>query len=92
MSTVRLTADTFGPTVRDSDIVFAKVDTEAEQMRARQAGITSVPTLMAFRDGVLICSEPGALPTASLEEVITAVRTLDMNDVRTRIAERETVA
>lgn|SRR5690625_3316888 len=71
------------------DIVFAKVDTEAEQTLSGQAGITSIPTLMAFRDGVLVFSQPGALPAQALEEVITAVRSLDMDDVREQLAEQE---
>ena len=62
-----------------SDIVFAKVDTEAEQSLAAAAGITSIPTLMAFKQGVLVFSQPGALPAAALEEVVTAVRDLDVD-------------
>jgi thioredoxin 1 len=68
------------------DIVFGKVDTEAEQSLAASAQITSIPTLMAFRDGILVFSQPGALPAAALEQVITSLRALDMNDVRTQIA------
>lgn len=71
-----------------SDIVFAKVDTEAEQGLARAAGIMSIPTLMAFRDGVLVFSQPGALPAAALEQVIAAVRDLDMDDVRRQLDEQ----
>jgi thioredoxin 1 len=67
------------------DIVFAKVDTEAEQALAAAANIRSIPTLMAFRDGILVFSQPGALPAASLEKVITAVRELDMDDVRAKL-------
>jgi thioredoxin 1 len=63
---------------RHPDIVFAKVDTEAEQALAAAAQITSIPTLMAFKDGVLVFSQPGALPAAALEELITAVRGLDV--------------
>jgi len=70
------------------DVVFGKVDTEAEQALARAANITSIPTLMAFREGVLVFAQPGALPEAALEQVITAVRGLDMDDVRRRIAEQ----
>ena len=69
-----------------SDIVFGKVDTEAEQQLAAAAEIRSIPTLMAFRDGVLVFSQPGALPTASLEQLITAVQALDMDEVRTTAA------
>ena len=61
-----------------ADIVFAKVDTEAEQALAAAAQITSIPTLMAFKDGVLVFSQPGALPAAALEELITAIRGLDV--------------
>ena len=60
------------------DIVFGKVDTEAEQALAGAAHITSIPTLMAFKNGTLVFSQPGALPAAALEEVITAVRNLDV--------------
>jgi thioredoxin 1 len=60
------------------DIVFAKVDTEAEQALAAAAQITSIPTLMAFKDGVLVFSQPGALPAAAFDELITAVRGLDV--------------
>lgn len=61
------------------DIVFAKVDTEAEQSLAAAAQISSIPTLMAFKAGTLAFSQPGALPAAALEQVITAVRDLDMD-------------
>jgi thioredoxin 1 len=70
------------------DIVFAKVDTEAQAGLAGAAGIMSIPTLMAFRDGVLVFSQPGALPAAALEQVIAAVRDLDMDDVRRRVDEQ----
>ena len=66
------------------DIVFGKVDTEAEQSLAAAARITSIPTLMAFREGILVFSQPGALPAAALEQVIAGVRALDMDEVRTR--------
>ena len=68
------------------DIVFGKVDTEAEQALAAQAAITSIPTLMAFRDGILVHAQPGALPAPALEQVITAVEQLDMDDVRAQLA------
>jgi len=82
---------TFGPIFEKAsathpDIVFGKVDTEAEQSLAGAAQITSIPTLMAFRDGLLVFSQPGALPAASLEEVIAAVRELDMDDLRAETA------
>ncbi|RLV50747.1 thioredoxin [Nocardioides mangrovicus] len=72
------------------DVVFGKVDTEAEQQLAAAANITSIPTLMAFRDGVLVFSQPGALPPAGLEQVITAVKGLDMDEVRAQIAAQQT--
>ncbi len=68
------------------DLVFAKADTEAESALAGAARINSIPTLMVFRDGVLVFSQPGALPAASLEQVITAVRGLDMDEVRRQVA------
>ena len=70
------------------DIVFGKVDTEAEQQLAGAAGITSIPTLMAFRGGILVFSQPGALPGAALEQVIEGVRGLDMDEVRAQVDER----
>lgn len=68
------------------DITFAKVDTEAEQELAGAARISSIPTLMAFRDGVLVFSQPGALPAPALDQVIQAVRDLDMDEVRAQLA------
>jgi thioredoxin 1 len=68
------------------DIVFAKVDTEAEQRLAATAGIMSIPTLMAFREGVLVFSQPGALPAAALEDLIGQVRALDMDEVHRAVA------
>jgi thioredoxin 1 len=76
--------------VAHPDIVCAKVDTEAEQSLAASAQITSIPTLMGFREGILVFSQPGALPAASLEEVIAGIRALDMDDVRGKIAQRST--
>jgi len=73
-----------------ADIVFGKVDTEAEQALAAAAGITSIPTLMAFRAGILVFSQPGALPGAALEHVIAAVRDLDMDEVRAQLAAEAT--
>ncbi len=67
------------------DIVFGKVDTEAEQMLAGAMGIQSIPTLMAFRDGILVFRQPGALPASSLAQVIDAVKELDMDEVRAEI-------
>ena len=85
----------FGPvfeaaSVSHPDIICAKVDTEAEQSLAASAQITSIPTLMGFREGILVFSQPGALPAASLEEVIAGIRALDMDDIRAKIAERST--
>lgn len=68
------------------DIVFGKVDTEAEQTLAAAAQITSIPTLMVFRDGILVFSQPGALPAAALEQVIAGVRALDMDAIRAQLA------
>ena len=68
-----------------TDITFAKVDTEAERELAAQASITSIPTLMAFREGILVYAQPGALPAPALEQLITAVRGLDMDDVRRQL-------
>jgi len=72
-----------------TDITFGKIDTEAEQGLAAAAGITSIPTLMAFRDGILVFAQPGALPATALEQVITGVRGLDMEDVRAQVAQEE---
>ena len=72
------------------DVVFGKVDTEAEQGLAGAAGITSIPTLMVFRGGILVFSQPGALPAAALQQVIDGVRGLDMDDVRRQVAEQAT--
>ncbi|POM23687.1 putative thioredoxin-2 [Actinomadura rubteroloni] len=69
-----------------SDITFGKVDTEAEPDLSQRFGITSIPTLMAVRDGVIVYAEPGAVPAASLEKIIEAVRDLDMDEVRSRMA------
>jgi thioredoxin 1 len=71
--------------VKHPDVTFGKVDTEAERALAQAANIRSIPTLMAFRDGILVFSQPGALPAPALEEVITAVKGLDMDDVRAQV-------
>lgn len=76
---------------KHQDVVFAKVDTEAEQALAGAAGITSIPTLMAFREGILVFAQPGALPAPALEQVIDAVKSLDMEAVRAEIAAQEQV-
>jgi thioredoxin 1 len=74
------------------DIVFGKVDTEAEQGLAAAARVSSIPTLMAFRDGILVFSQPGALPSAALAQVIKAVRDLDMDNVRRKVAAQAATA
>ncbi|MGP0028520.1 MAG: thioredoxin [Streptosporangiaceae bacterium] len=71
-----------------SDVRFGKIDTEDQQELAAAAQITSIPTLMAFRDGILVFSQPGALPAPALEQVIKAVRDLNMEDVRAEVAKQ----
>ena len=71
------------------DIVFGKVDTEANQQLAGMAGIMSIPTLMAFRENVLVFSQPGALPAAALDDLIGKVRDLDMVEVHAAIAAQQ---
>ena len=71
------------------DLTFGSVNTEEQQQLAGAAQVTSIPTLMAFRDGILVFSQPGALPPAALDELITAVRGLDMDDVRRQIAAQD---
>jgi len=73
---------------RHEDIVFAKVDTEAEPGLSAAAGIMSIPTLMAFREGVLVFSQPGALPGHVLEDLIGKIRELDMEAVHAAVAEQ----
>jgi thioredoxin 1 len=84
----------FGPifdaaSEKNPDIRFAKVDTEAQQQLAGSLQIQSIPTIMAFRDGVLLFSQPGALPAQALDQLIEAMRNVDMDDVRKQIAEDE---
>ncbi|MDO4253914.1 MAG: thioredoxin [Kocuria sp.] len=74
---------------KHTDIVFGKVDTEDQQALAASAQISSIPTLMAFREGILVFSQPGALPESALEQVVDAVRNLDMDDIRQQVAEQE---
>jgi thioredoxin 1 len=81
----------FGPVFEASsqehpDVVHAKVDTEAEQALAQELQIFSIPTLMAFRDGILVFNQAGALPAPALEQVVNAVKGLDMDEVREKIA------
>ena len=71
---------------KHADVVFAKVDTESEQEISAAAGITSIPTLMAFRDGILLFRQPGALPARNLEELISAIKAADMDAIRAEIA------
>jgi thioredoxin 1 len=71
------------------DIVFGKIDTESQPELSAMARITSIPTIMAFREGVLIFSQPGALPASSLEELIGKVRELDMEQVHAALAEED---
>jgi thioredoxin 1 len=72
------------------DITFGKIDTDAERELSGAAGIQSIPTLMAFREGVLVFSQPGALPAPALDQVIEAVRALDMRVVHEQVeAQRE---
>ncbi len=84
----------FGPVFeaaseQHTDITFTKVDTEQEPELSGGLGIRSIPTLMAFRDGILLYSQPGALPAPSLEQLIAAVRNADMDDVRAKVAEQQ---
>ena len=82
----------FGPVFekasdQHTDVVFGKIDTEAQQELSAVAEIQAIPTLMLFRDGVLLFRESGALPAAALEELVTKAKALDMDEVRTKIAE-----
>jgi len=86
----------FGPVFeaaseKNTDITFAKVDTEDQQALAGAAGISSIPTLMAFREGVLVFAQAGALPAPALDQVIDAVRALDMAEVHAEV-EKQRVA
>jgi thioredoxin 1 len=72
-----------------SDVRFGKIDTEDQQELAAAAQITSIPTLMAFRDGILVFSQPGALPAPALEQIIKAVRDLDMEEVRAEVSKQQ---
>jgi thioredoxin 1 len=84
----------FAPTFESAsekhdDVVFGKIDTEDQPELSAEAGIQSIPTLMAFRDGILLYSQPGALPPAALEEIIGKVKELDMDAVRAEIEKEE---
>ncbi len=73
---------------RHADVVFGKIDTEAEQALAGTFGIRSIPTLMIFREKVLLFSQPGALPAAAVEDLLTKVKALDMAEVHRKVAEQ----
>jgi thioredoxin 1 len=77
---------------RNTDITFGKVNTEVEQALAEQFQIQSIPTLMVFRDGILLFSQPGLLPEPALDDLIKQVRALDMDEVRKEIAQQKTSA
>ena len=84
----------FGPIFEEAsekypDIVFGKIDTDDQQQLAMAAQITSIPTLMAFRDGIAVFRQSGALPLSALEDLISQIQNLDMDDVRKKIAESE---
>ncbi|WP_181779977.1 thioredoxin [Pseudonocardia pini] len=74
---------------KHEDITFGKVDTEAQVELAQAFGISSIPTLMAVRDGVVLYAEPGALPASALEELIGKVREVDMDQVRAEVAKQQ---
>ena len=83
----------FGPSFEAAsekypEITFGKVDTEAQQQLADEAGISSIPTLMVFRDGILLYSNPGALAAEALDEIISAVAALNMDEVRSEVAKQ----
>ena len=90
MAITTITDETIEKTI--ADVVFGKVDTEAEQALAANAGIQAIPTLMAFRDGILVFRESGALPAAALENLVTQIKALDMDDVRAQVAAEQGTA
>ena len=84
----------FGPIFEEAsekypDIVFGKIDTDDQQQLAMAAQITSIPTLMVFRDGIVVFRQSGALPLSALEDLISQVQNIDMDEVRKQIAEME---
>ena len=84
----------FGPIFEEAsekypDIVFGKIDTDDQQQMAMAAQITSIPTLMVFRDGIVVFRQSGALPLSALEDLISQVQNLDMDEVRKQVAEIE---
>nr|WP_115967614.1 thioredoxin [Rhodococcus sp. (in: high G+C Gram-positive bacteria)] len=87
----------FAPTFEKSsdahpDVVHAKVDTEAEQGLAAAANIQSIPTIMAFREGILVFAQPGALPAAALEDLVGQIKALDMDVVKAQLEEQKAEA
>jgi thioredoxin 1 len=85
----------FGPIFEQTaeenpDVTFGKVDTEAEQQLAGSLGIMSIPTLMIFRDGIQLFSQPGALPKSALDDLLRQVRELDMDEVRQQLESEQT--
>ena len=90
MATTTITDETIEKTI--ADVVSGKVDTEAEQALAANAGIQAIPTLMTFRDGILVFRESGALPAAALENLVTQIKALDMDDVRAQVAAEQGTA
>jgi thioredoxin 1 len=88
---------TFGPIFesaaeRHPDVVFGKIDTEAEQGLAAQFRIQAIPTLVVIRDGVLLAAQPGALPAAALDELVNKAKELDMDEVRRKVDEQKRAA
>ena len=77
---------------RHPDVVFGKIDTEAEQELSGGLGIMSIPMLMIFRDGLLLYSQPGAIPEAALDDLVAQAKALDMDEIRRKVAERESSA
>jgi thioredoxin 1 len=77
---------------RHPDVVFAKVDTDAEAVLSKQYDISSIPTLVIYRDGIPVFGQPGALPEPALEDILRQVRALDMDDVRARSAQQQAEA
>ena len=78
-----------GAAERHPDVTFGKIDTDAEQALAAQFNIRSIPTLMVWRDGILLLSQPGVVPAAALDELIEQARALDMDEVRREIDARQ---
>ncbi len=81
-----------GASEKNTDIVFGKVDTEAEQALAAAVSITSIPTLMAFRDGILVMRQSGALPPEAFQQLVDQVKGLDMDEVRAQVAAQQSAA